>query len=141
MKYLRSCISFQELKKEISLVIEITNCPYRCDGCHSPELQQDIGISLTPKTLDNLIIRNSLGKKPLFTCILFMGGEQHKEFKELLCYIKSNYSLKTALFTGANEVCENVMSLLDYLKTGQYVESLGGLESPNTNQKLIEIRI
>lgn len=140
IKYLRSCVSFQELKKEISLVIEITNCPHRCKGCHSSELQQDIGVPLTIEVLNSIIFRNSIDKKPLFTCILFMGGEQHEEFKGLLDYIKNNYELKTALFTGAEEVKDDINSLLNYVKTGRYIESLGGLESSITNQKIVELR-
>jgi anaerobic ribonucleoside-triphosphate reductase activating protein len=69
-----------------------------------------------------------------------MGGEQHEEFKGLMDYIKNNYELKTALFTGAEEVRDDIKSLLNYAKTGRYIESLGGLESSITNQKLVELR-
>ena len=47
MKYLNTEIGFIEFPNEISLLINITNCPFHCEGCHSPELWENIGIELT----------------------------------------------------------------------------------------------
>ena len=38
LKYLNCQVTFAEVPDEISLCINITNCPNRCPGCHSPEL-------------------------------------------------------------------------------------------------------
>ena len=47
LKYLYTKITFAEAPDEISLCIDITNCIYHCNNCHSPELRQDIGTPLT----------------------------------------------------------------------------------------------
>ena len=45
-KYLDTQIVFAEIPDEITLAINITNCPFRCPDCHSPELQRNIGNNL-----------------------------------------------------------------------------------------------
>ena len=55
MKYLNTAITFREFPDEISLCINITNCPFHCSGCHSPELWKDVGKELTIDELLNLI--------------------------------------------------------------------------------------
>lgn len=45
-KYLDTQIVFAEIPDEITLAINITNCPFRCPDCHSPELQRNIGKDL-----------------------------------------------------------------------------------------------
>lgn len=36
-------IVFQEIPYEVTLAINISGCPNRCKGCHSPHLWNDIG--------------------------------------------------------------------------------------------------
>lgn len=55
LKYIETAVVFSEIPDEISLDINITNCPYRCPGCHSAYLQQDIGSDLTTDKIDELI--------------------------------------------------------------------------------------
>ena len=138
MKYTNQTISFQELPSEISLVFEISNCPNRCKGCHTPELQSDIGDELTLSVLQEAIIKNSINQTPLFSCVLFMGGDQHPELIPLLQYCKQQ-NLKIGLYTGNNNVSNELKQLLDYLKVGPYIEELGGLDSEKTNQVLYRI--
>ena len=38
LKYVDSQITFREIPDEITLCINISNCPFRCKGCHSKEL-------------------------------------------------------------------------------------------------------
>lgn len=70
------------------------------------------------------------------TCVLFMGGEWHQ--KELMDYldITLEAGLKTALYTGSEEVSSDLLGRLNYLKTGPYKKELGGLDSLTTNQIL-----
>lgn len=139
IKYLRTSIVFQEIPNEISLAIEITNCPNRCKNCHTPELQQDIGAELSETRLRELIEFNRVNEKFfLISCVLFMGGDQHEELKSLIKVVKE-YNLMAALYTGNNFVSANMEDLLDYLKTGSYVEELGNLKSETTNQVLYRI--
>ena len=38
MKYTDTQVTFSEFPDEIALCINISNCPWHCPGCHSPEL-------------------------------------------------------------------------------------------------------
>ena len=71
MRYLNYQVVFKEVPDEVTLSINITNCPYRCPGCHSPYLQEDVGEELTFETLSYLIEKNKG-----ITCVCFMGGRQ-----------------------------------------------------------------
>jgi anaerobic ribonucleoside-triphosphate reductase activating protein len=135
MKYLRSDVVFQEIPGEISLAFEITNCPYRCPDCHSSELQTDIGVVLDIPTLEHFIKVNTFDGKTLFSCVLFLGGDHDLGLFELLSYCRAK-GLKTALYTGSDDVSDELKGVLNYLKTGKYIKEIGGLKSPKTNQKL-----
>lgn len=138
IKYLREQIVFKEIPTEISLCFEITRCPNRCSGCHSPELREDIGNSLTIEELNRIILKYSSGDHHLFSCILFMGGEQHTEFENILRHCKL-LKLKTALYTGADSISDDLAKLLDYVKVGKYNKNLGALRSKTTNQALYKL--
>jgi anaerobic ribonucleoside-triphosphate reductase activating protein len=58
IKYYSSAVVFEEIPDEVTLAIEITNCPGHCEGCHSPWLREDIGEELTPEVLRQLIDEN-----------------------------------------------------------------------------------
>lgn len=136
MKYLRVGIAFQEIPDEISLAFEITNCPYSCKGCHSPELQQDIGTELTLELFRSFIHENMCNSQLLISCILFLGGDHHHNELIELCKIAKSYGLKTALYTGSNRVSKDILNVLDWIKLGGYDESKGALGSETTNQIL-----
>ena len=55
MKYTDTQIGFQEFPDEISLLINISNCPFHCPGCHSPELWEDVGTELNYDEVEKLI--------------------------------------------------------------------------------------
>ena len=137
MKYLDTAITFREFPDEISLCINITNCPFHCLGCHSPELWEDVGTELTFKELHRLIATNKG-----ITCVGFMGGNL-KEVYSLAEYVKNiDPSLKVGWYTGEiiNENDLLKLEFLDYVKTGPYIKELGGLDSPTTNQKFYVIQ-
>ena len=70
----------------------------------------------------------------------FFGGEwQGQRLIELL-KISQGYKLKTCLYTGKEKVSQAIIAHLDYLKLGPWVESLGGLESSNTNQRMFNVK-
>ena len=58
LKYHSSYIGFREIPDEISLCINITNCPNNCKGCHSPWLKEDVGEDLNIESLNTLINKN-----------------------------------------------------------------------------------
>lgn len=47
--------------------------------------------------------------------------------------------LKTALYTGLDQIDSSIMAHLNFLKTGPYQKDHGGLGQPNSNQKLINV--
>lgn len=140
MKYLYYDVVFQEIPDELSIAFLITNCPRRCDGCHSPQLQDDVGKELGYDELKRIIECNTINNEPLFSCVVFMGGEQYHDI--LLSHLKycESLKIKTALYTGADDVDDEIKQHLNYLKVGAYKKELGGLESPITNQKLIKLK-
>ena len=76
MKYLENPrVTFQEVPDETSLIFEITSCPFKCEGCHSPWMRDNIGTELTPEIFEKEISKYTT----LVTCVCFMGGDQHKD--------------------------------------------------------------
>ena len=138
MKYVDYDIVFQEIPDETTLAINISNCPFRCKDCHSPHLREDIGEELTEKVIIDL-----LNKYKDVTCILFMGGDSNiEELNELAgttLLRKELWDIKTAWYTGATEIPDNLeLCLFDYIKLGPYIPEKGGLDNPDTNQKLMK---
>lgn len=138
IKYVDTLIGFNEVHNEISLCINISNCPCHCVGCHSAYLAEDIGENLSCSVLDKLI-QNNKG----ITCVCLMGGDADTyRINTLLSFIKLNYpKLKTAWYSGRQELSKDIeLEWLDYLKLGPYIEELGPLTNKNTNQRFYEIK-
>ena len=128
----------QEIPDEISLAVNISGCPNRCPGCHSPWLWEDEGKEMTEELLSSLLERYSSA----ITCLCFMGGDASpSEIQKMSEWIKSQYpGLKTAWYSGRGSVPDGFdVRCLDYIKLGPYIEALGGLKSPETNQRLYRI--
>jgi anaerobic ribonucleoside-triphosphate reductase activating protein len=124
-------IVFQEIPGEVTLALNLSNCPCHCPGCHSQHLAEDIGEELTTELMDGLIARYGA----MITCVAFMGGDSNPdEVAQWAEYVK-NRGLKTAWYSGRNSYPNNPR-VLDFLKLGPYIEALGGLKSPTTNQRL-----
>lgn len=128
-------ITFQEVPTETSLVLNISNCPYRCKGCHSPILWEDKGLPILD-VLNGLLVNY----KDLITCVCFMGGDQNSEELIKAIAIIKDKGLKTCLYTGEDNFdnLKEILPYLDYVKYGSYKEELGGLQSPNTNQRFLK---
>ena len=58
-----------------------------------------------------------------------MGGEWHEDELEEMLRIAKQKGLKTALYTGLKLFRKSIKRQLNYLKTGPWIESLGGLTS------------
>ena len=131
-------IVFQEIPGEVTLALNLSNCPCHCPGCHSPHLAEDIGEPLTADLLDGLMARYG----SMITCVAFMGGDSDPD--EVARWAEYVRPLKTAWYSGrpsypnnqSNQIIPNTQNPFDYVKLGPYIESLGGLKSPNTNQRL-----
>ena len=128
----------QEIPDEISLAVNISCCPNRCPGCHSPWLWSDEGEIMDEEMLSNLIGKYSAA----LTCFCFMGGDAEPfEVMRLAKWIKSRWPhIKTAWYSGKERLPEGFeITSMDYIKLGSYIEALGGLKSPKTNQALYRI--
>ena len=138
MKYTDTQIGFQEFPDETSLLINISNCPFHCSGCHSPELWEDVGTELTEEELLKLIEVNRG-----ISCIGFMGGNP-KEINKLAKFIYHidfyNHTYKIGWYWGGVTIPDEIeLELFDYIKLGPYKKELGGLNNPNTNQRFYHI--
>lgn len=137
LKYTDSQVTFAEIPDEITLCINISNCPCHCKGCHSAYLAEDIGEELTPEVLDTLINSNKG-----ITCVCFMGGDSDPSYVEFLAeHVKNHHSgIKTAWYSG-RDTLYNKFDLweLNYVKVGSYKEELGPLNKRTTNQKLYKV--
>lgn len=137
VKYYNKMVVFEEIPNEITLAINITNCPCHCKGCHSPFLWKDDGIPLTEEKLDDLIISDKG-----ITCVAFMGGDASPSvISQLAAFIKGKYELKVGWYSGRDELSHDIdISFFDYIKIGRYDENLGGLNNPMTNQRLYQVK-
>ena len=135
MKFASYDIVFQEVPNEITLAINISNCPNRCVGCHSPHLMEDTGEILDENALEGL-----LGKYgDAVTCICFMGGDNSPEHILYLAKFVRRFHKKTAWYSGRSKLYKNAQQCFDYIKLGKYIEKFGGLNSPTTNQRFYKI--
>lgn len=123
-----------EVPDEISLIFGISNCPFRCEFCHTPQLQEDVGEDIY-YTLDKQISQNIGG----ITCVCLLGGDADLESCIEVAKLVRGYGLKTAIYLGASSVPTQLIPHFDYIKVGQYVHSLGGLDSPSTNQRFYRV--
>lgn len=135
LKFVNCGIVFQEIPDEVTLSINISNCPCHCKGCHSSYLWEDIGTPLNEKTLDSFL--NKYGED--ITCICFMGGDaEPEEVNRLCCYIHKKYTgIKVGWYSGRQEITKNIRKEdFDYIKVGPYIKELGALKDKTTNQRL-----
>lgn len=139
LKFVNSDVVFQEVPDEISLAINLSNCPNNCVGCHSSYLKNDIGSVLDEDSLQDLITPyvNSI------TCVCFMGGDIDPDRVLYLAkWIKTFYhqNIKVAWYSGKSKLPDSFdFSFFDYIKLGPYIASLGALKSKTTNQHMYRI--
>lgn len=135
LKYVDTLVGFQEIPDEISLCINISNCPNNCIGCHSPYLKDDIGTPLTYTELLQLISKNKG-----ISCVCFMGGDKEPWEVQRLAIIVKELGLKAAWYSGKSEIPEDIRLVnFDYVKLGPYDEKHGPLSSRTTNQIMLRI--
>ncbi|MBE6217171.1 MAG: anaerobic ribonucleoside-triphosphate reductase activating protein [Bacteroidales bacterium] len=128
----------QEIPDEITLAVNISCCPNRCPGCHSPWLWEDAGEEMTEEMLVTLIGRYSSA----VTCFCFMGGDADPfEVQRLAqCVRKEFPHLRTAWYSGKERIPDAFdISSMDYIKIGPYIAEKGGLKSRETNQMLFRV--
>ena len=136
LKYVDTKVTFSEVPDEISLCINISNCPCQCKGCHSSYLAQDIGTELTFNEVRKLIKKNGG-----ISCIAFMGGDSEpKRIDALASFVTNHYQLKVAWYSGRQELSKEIdLQNFDAIKLGSYKEEFGPLNSRTTNQRFYKV--
>lgn len=137
VKFVDTLVSFQEVPDEITLCINISNCPCHCELCHSPYLAENIGNPLGYWTLNNLIKTNKG-----ITCVCFMGGDADPEWIATLAFrVRRDFpDLKIGWYSGRQYLPDNFpIQHFDYIKVGPYIPKLGGLDSETTNQIMYKV--
>ena len=138
MKYVNTGVVFQEIPDEVTLSINISNCPCHCLGCHSQYLWEDIGEPLNAMSLN--VMLKDYGQD--ITCVAFMGGDATPEQVDSLAgWVRSAYpELKTAWYSGRAILSDKIhLRNFDYIKLGPYIEAKGPLNKPTTNQILYKV--
>ena len=138
LKYVNTGVVFQEIPDEVTLSINISNCPCHCPGCHSQYLWDDIGNPLTTDSLDSLV-RHYL---PDITCVCFMGGDADPLCVDALAqFSRSRFPhLKIGWYSGKTTISPLInRAHFDYIKIGPFIRHLGNLKSPTTNQRLFRL--
>ena len=133
LKYVNTGIVFQEIPDEVTLAINISNCPCHCPGCHY--LWEDIGLPLNSDAVDAFV--EEYGSD--ITCIAFMGGDNDPRGVNMLAqYIHEEHpQFKVAWYSGKTVISSLINKTdFDYIKIGPYIRHLGPLKSPDTNQRL-----
>lgn len=100
LKYVNTGVVFQEIPDEVTLAVNISNCPCRCPGCHSSYLWSDTGEPLTPEVLDSFV--RDYGND--ITCICFMGGDAEPEEVDVLHAIYIT-TIRKQKWAGTPAVC------------------------------------
>lgn len=139
LKYKEYAVTLAEFPDEISLCINISNCPNNCDGCHSPYLKENEGILLSETILDELINNNNG-----ISCVGFMGGDSKpSEVLYFARHIKTKYpKLKVGWYSGKDQIHQCIslnIHNFDYIKIGHYDKVKGPLNNPNTNQRMYKV--
>lgn len=147
LKYVNTMVTFSEVPDEISLCIEISNCPCHCKNCHSPYLAEDIGKPLIYKDTHNN--RTVINCNPLselievnkgITCVCLMGGDSNPEYINILGRTIKYHKLKSAWYSGRQELSPEIdLCDFDYIKLGPYKEECGPLDKRTTNQRFYKV--
>ncbi|MBK9323526.1 MAG: anaerobic ribonucleoside-triphosphate reductase activating protein [Bdellovibrionaceae bacterium] len=136
MMFTTKQIVFREVPEEISLSFLISGCRKRCPGCHSSHSwPASSGQLLSQSLLDKEIEQY----KNFITCVLFLGGDWEAQTLVPLLMHVQNRGLKTALYSGEDHVPSQISAHLNYLKLGTYIQKLGGLNNPETNQRIYNL--
>ena len=126
-------VVLEEVPDRVTLAVEIPNCQGSCPGCHSSFLKLELGKELTAAEADRLV-EDNFG----VNCFLFLGeGNDHEALMELAAHLRAAHpDLELALYSGRQEVEEEIYEAFDFVKVGPYVEALGPLSEASTNQRM-----
>ena len=130
-------------------VVFVQGCPHRCPGCHNPESHDfDGGYDITVGEVFEQIMAN-----PNLRGVTFSGGEPFEQTEALLelAHLVKGAGLTLMSYTGYTleelearhaAATDELLSLLDILVDGRFVESLRNLTliyRGSENQRVIDM--
>ena len=132
-------ITLNEVPNKVSVFVEFSNCHLKCEGCHSNHLHSDMfdGEKTDIKYILSYV-EKQIDKGAEY--IVLMGGDTNGVQKEDLYTLinKLDDIAPVMLYSGSEDISILTDTNLTLLKTGGYIEELGGLLSPTTNQKVFK---
>lgn len=125
--------AFEYNEERSSVDIYISGCPWRCEGCHNPELWDysvgELWEDVRERLRDKVILLESLVDKAFV-----FGGEpldqDYTSLKSLLEMLKTELGLEVWLFTSYPDVPSYFYPLVNYIKTGPYIKALPPYDTP-----------
>ena len=136
LKYVNHDIVFQEFPDEVTLAVNLSQCPNACPGCHSMYLWGDEGERLSLSRL-RAMAEAYAGE---ITCVALMGGDNDPESVLLILseLRRAMPGIRTGWYSGHASLprCFNDYPAPDYVKIGPWREECGRLSSPSTNQRM-----
>lgn len=126
-------IVFSEIPGEVTLALNLSECPCHCEGCHSTHLWDSTGEVLDETLMEGLLSQygNSV------SCVCLMGGDREPAEAARMGQIIKKHGLKSAWYSGREQMPP--LDAFDYVKLGAYTPSRGGLDTPGTNQRMLKI--
>ena len=117
-------VTMSEFPDEITLCVNISNCPGYCDGCSEPWLLQDIGEELTNEKIDELIEEH-----PGISVFGLMGGDSdHDDVVRIANYVHEKHHLKVGMYSGREYMSTKLLNCLDLYKIGRFILPKGPVE-------------
>lgn len=133
----------------IRTTLFVTGCNFNCKGCFNKDIQDfNTGFEWTNEIKNYYI---NLGLNPYIKGYSILGGEPLEQDENLLKLVKeiktkTNKSIwmwTGYLFESLNEHQKKIISLIDILVDGQFVESLKNLNlrfKGSSNQRIIDVQ-
>lgn len=125
----------------VRTVVFFQGCDLRCKGCQNPSTwEMKKGTEMTTDELVSILKKEVINKK-----VTFSGGEPLMQVKALIDIVKKLSDFDIAVYTGHefDEVPQELLDNITYIKTGSFKEELKSTVSPfvgSTNQEFRRVK-
>lgn len=136
-------ITWNEVPEKMAYYLELGECYQNCPNCHSPHLR----CKLDKYTqLEEVLSKAGQAIDDGANAIVVMGGTTSRALNksELIELLQGlSHIAPTCLYSGSRDAEADKEVAIDggctWVKTGPYLEALGGLESTRTNQRFYKL--